>query len=161
MPNFDAWTKPTNSIRENALLIAAHLCDVEHVREVGVNRGFWVERFLAGVGLGPGYSWCAAFVAFALKQAGWKDLPKGAAAVRNWASWAKANGRITAKPERGDLFFWLNADGTGHMGFVVEATPTTVRTIEGNTNTAGSREGDGCYRRTRSRADVSFISMKL
>jgi hypothetical protein len=160
-----AWTRPDLSARENALLIAAYLCDKEKVREKGLNRGVWVERFLAAVGLGPGYAWCAALVTFALREAGWQGgYPKGPAAVRNWAKWAEETGRITKSPQRGDLFFWLNPGGTGHIGFVRGVTATHVETIEGNAQAGrggDQREGDGVYRRSRQRtADLRFISLR-
>jgi hypothetical protein len=113
------------------------------VRELPVNRGFWVERFLASVGLGPGHAWCAAFVHWCLVEAGApkKALPKAAGRVRSWRDWAAANGRSGASPKRGRLAYWLNKDGTGHIGLVAEASGGRVRTIEGNTNEAGAREG--------------------
>jgi hypothetical protein len=110
------------------------------VREVGTsNSGPDVEKYLKVVGLGPGHPWCAAFVSWCLRQAGLLELPKGAAAVRNWQAW---RGVAPVKlPRRGDLMFWLNPDLTGHIGFVAGVGPGWVRTIEGNTNAAGSREG--------------------
>lgn len=122
-------------------------------REVGINAGPFVTQVLAAVGLGPGFPWCAAFVSWCLKSAGASGGPMfGRAAVRNWAKWAKDNSRIVREPERGDLFYWLNQNLTGHIGFVTEVLPTgEFRTIEGNTNDDGSREGDGVYRRVRDR----------
>lgn len=136
-------------------------------KEVGNNRGTFVERLLARVGLGGGYPWCAAFVSSVLQDAGVKAGPKiGRAAVRNWEKWAHTNGRLIkldqVKP--GDLFFWINPNGTGHIGIVEavkwsQATHTTmIYTIEGNTNSSGSREGDGVYRKTRlPSAKIQFI----
>ena len=145
---FKEWATAGSPI-ENALLIAAHLCDIEKVRELGANRGAWVERFLGAVGLPGGYAWCAAFVSFCLKSGGYTAGPKLPAAVRNWASWAKAEGRIVEAPRRGDLGFWLNPDGTGHIFFVANPAGVMVKTIEGNSNVAGSRDGDGVYRNNR------------
>lgn len=135
-------------VPDRALLQAAAR---EGVRETGINAGFWVEKFLASVHLGPGYAWCAAFVHWCIEEAGVDNhrLPNGAAAVRNWASWAKTNHRLLDKPVRGCLFFWLDRAGTGHIGFVSQVGPGYVETLEGNTNMAGSREGDGVYRKAR------------
>lgn len=127
------------------------------VREIGWNAGPQVERFLASVGLGKGYAWCAAFCYHCLKRGGAKDLPKRwkAAGVRHWVVWAEKERRLWDEPRRGDLFFWLNENGSGHIGFVrlvrwKDKRPS-VLTIEGNTNPGGSREGDGVYRKTRLR----------
>lgn len=137
-------------IREKALAVADSLVGQ---REIGDNRGPFVQRLLAKVGLGPGFPWCAAFISNCLVEAGFKGGPsKGRAAVRNWAKWAVDTAQITKEPERGDLFFWLNPNGTGHIGFFLGFLPnskTAFRTIEGNTNAGGSREGDGVYKRTR------------
>lgn len=123
-------------------------------REAKRNSGPWVDRFLAAVGLSPGYAWCASFVYYCLITAGWpaNRLPqrRKAAAVVEWLKWAEKEGLVTDKPRRGDLMFWVNADGrTGHIGFITEARGRDIKTIEGNTNEAGSREGDGVYRKSR------------
>ncbi len=134
-------------IPERALAQAASKVGV---REHGINAGPWIARFLRSVGLGVGYPWCAALVSWCLLEAGCpkERLPKRRAAVRDWVLWAEREGRLERHPERGRLFFWL--DGAhGHIGFVTEVVGTTIKTIEGNTNKAGSREGDGVYRRER------------
>lgn len=41
-----------------------------------------------------------------------------------------------------------------HIGMVVEDRGATLLTIEANTNSAGSREGDGCWQKTRPRSLV-------
>lgn len=121
-------------------------------REQGKNAGPFVTKVLGSIGLGPGFPWCAAFVSYCLKLAGHKVGPtSGRGAVRNWAQWAKESERLIhfSEARRGDLFFWLNPDKTGHIGFITAKGEGSFRTIEGNTNDAGSREGDGVYRRTR------------
>lgn len=136
---------------ERALAVALERVGV---RERGANRGFWVERFLSAVGLGPGYAWCAAFVYWCLLRAGARSdrLParRRAAGVAEWVRWAEAHGRLRSEPARGRLFYWLQADGRGHLGFVLgPAWAGAWRTVEGNTSPAGSREGDGVYERVR------------
>ena len=49
-----------NPPKEAAVQILAWLIRVVKVREVGVNSGYWVLKFLSAVGLGKGYAWCAA-----------------------------------------------------------------------------------------------------
>lgn len=143
---------------ERALLAAAHECDVLHVHEEGgPNHGERVEDYLRTVGLGPGNPWCAAFVTWCLRKAGYQQGPQqGAGAVRNWAKWAEDRGKLLsggAFAKRGDLFLWLNANQTGHIGFVCETTKKAglwwVRTLEGNSNENGSREGDRVVRKWR------------
>lgn len=127
------------------------------VREVGKNRGRQVEEYqvVAGLGSGGGFAWCAAFVYWCCLRAGFPvcGLPaRGTcAAVRHWVALAEARGALVSSPGRGRLFFWLNRDGTGHLGFCLGPSVLGVfRTIEGNTDgESGSREGDGVYKRTR------------
>ena len=142
----DEWSKST--LQERVLRVAS---SCKGVKEVGNNAGTAVGKFLSSVGLGTGYSWCAAFVYWCLIQAGAdpKKLPhnRKAAGVINWISWA--GDRITKEPRRGRLFFWLDG-GHGHIGFVLDKCDS-FKTIEGNTNDAGSREGDGVYERIRTR----------
>lgn len=145
-----------NPVSERALHVARSYVGE---RETSHNSGPFVDRFLQAVGLKPGYPWCAAFVYNCLLEAGFppQKLPSRsrAAAVRNWESWARQHNAIRREPERGYLFYWINANGTGHIGFVrgVEST-AAFSTIEGNTNPRGSREGDGVYQNTRTVADL-------
>lgn len=139
---------------EKALLLMANLADRQRVREIGTNRGFWVERFLAAAGLGPGYPWCAAALTWTCDQLEIDRPPKGAAAVRNWVTWGIATGRHLpiSQVQRGDLVYWLNRDGTGHIGIVSHVAGSIVFTIEGNTSSGergSQRDGDGLYRRDR------------
>lgn len=143
---------------ERALHVAASLVGQ---REEGRNAGPFVTKILGAVGLGPGFPWCAAFVSYALRKAGYGGGPShGRAAVRNWAAWARKEGRIIAKPERGCLFYWLNSNLTGHIGFVAQVHEFKVTTIEGNTDDGGSREGDGTYRRERPIKGLGFIRLR-
>lgn len=153
--------KEMNTFPENFVQLAAHHCDVLKVKEEpkGSNRGPWVDKYLAAAGLEPGYPWCAAFVTYLLKQV--KAMPKvnGPAAVVNWKRWAEKNGKIVEVPKRGDLFFYVHPNGTGHIGIVLENKGATFRSIEGNTNDDGSREGYEVCRRVRSVASCRFIRL--
>lgn len=161
-------------IYEKAVQWAAHFSDRENVREVGRNRGYWVTRFLARVGLGPGYAWCAAFVSELLFRAGWNRFRS--AAVLQWRDWANREGRVRVRPSRGMLAYWVKGSGPSqrrHIEIVIsvagEACPTSlhssgkvpagwVQTIGGNTGpgSGGSQEdGDGVYRRIRKITDFT------
>lgn len=127
-------------------------------------RDAWINRFLAAVGLRPGYAWCAAFVYKILIRAGAdpkKLPPRGhAAAVRRWAAWAKVNGYLVDKPQRGDLMYWLNSPSRmyGHIEFVSNVQPNgDILCIGGNTNSQGSRTGNGIFRPRRT---MAFLQSK-
>lgn len=138
------------SVRAEALRVAATQVGV---RETGRNSGPEVDAYLSSVGLGPGFSWCAAFVhwcfvtgAASVQQP--NPCPHTAGALRLLAL-CPAKWHFD-EPEGADVFVIDHGHGLGHVGFVEGVNPDgTLRTVEGNTNGGGSREGDGVYRRTR------------
>lgn len=133
------------------------------VRESGSNKGRMVEEYqqVAGLGRGGGFAWCAAFVYWCCLKAGGvaSRLPSRGqcAAVWRWAEWATQSGRRRSAPARGRLFYWVDKDRSGHIGVCLgDPVLGIFRTIEGNTNLLGSREGDGVYKRTRTVAGLKL-----
>lgn len=129
------------------------------VRELtGHNDGEEVENFLEYVGFGPGAPWCAAYVSYIYGHCNIEDAPKTA--------WSPSFGldkdavyfygqgydiaRVKAKPGDAFTIYYSSKKRIGHVGIYLYSTPSRVYTIEGNTNKAGSREGDGVYRKVRS-----------
>ena len=119
----------------------------------GRNDGPQVEAFLRYCGLGKGYAWCAAFTCWVYGQAG-VDNPRSA-----WSPAMLPQSRLVygkgAKPgtvpQTGDVFgiYYSSLKRIGHVGFVHRWREHEVETVEGNTNGAGSREGDGVYKKKR------------
>jgi hypothetical protein len=141
--------------KERVLLAAAVLADDIKVRETSNNHGEWVEAILGAVNLPEGYPWCAAMIEFCCDVAKYEAGPsdRASAAVDSWYQWAKANGKITANPSRGDLCLWKRAGGN-HIGIINQAGRAILDSIEGNTTpgvVGNQRDGGGCYRRTRSK----------
>lgn len=132
------------------------------VHEVGGNnRGKRVEEYLACVGLHAGDPWCAAFVAWCLREAGatlgGDGWPK-TGFCPTIETWAKQRGVLRAQPQAGDVFLLCDAQGPFHTGFVVSVNSNgTVETIEGNTNDGGSADGDGVFRRRRNVSACEFV----
>jgi hypothetical protein len=125
------------------------------IREAsGHNDGKAVEMYLHAVGLGKGYAWCAAFVRWSYDQAGIKTNINGAAASAfDKARAVYYRGKIIKEPEPGDAFtlFYAALCRIGHTGFYHSRLNKSVyQSVEGNTNDAGSREGDGVYKKYRS-----------
>lgn len=138
----------------------------------GANRGEQVEQYLASVGLGPGYAWCAAFVSWCLQQVD-VEHPKSA-----WVpSYARKQRLIYQRgkfiyrmPQTGDVFliWYSRLNRPAHIGFVDQwhsaghARPgrhsAWVITVEGNTNEDGSREGDGVYRKRRLQRQIWAVA---
>lgn len=149
------------------------------VREVGENRGFWVELIQRSDRLpGEGYAWCQSALNAALRLAtggkavrnpprivGGELLAEGTASVGIALRWARKHGYIVTRPRRGDilcLYFGERADywpdHTGVVRRVVAVLPSTyvVLTAEGNTTAAGAEAvsdpgtaGDGVYMKRR------------
>lgn len=123
------------------------------VREAtGHNDGQPVEMYLASVNFGKGYAWCAAFVSWVYQQNGVMN-PKSAW-VPSWFNsniiW-QSNGLKNRLPLPGDVFgiYYSNTKLIGHIGFIHRFSEDITITVEGNTNSAGSSDGDGVYMKRR------------
>ena len=116
------------------------------VREgTGKNDGPRVEMYLQHVGLKKGHAWCAAFVSWVYGQAGYQ-LPKSA-----WSPQLFPNSRLRkeAAPALVLGIYFPELKRIAHVGLVTSLQHDWVLSVEGNTNPAGSREGEGVYRRLR------------
>jgi hypothetical protein len=124
------------------------------VKEVGKNAGPRVEVYLRCVGLGPGYAWCAAFVSWCVEQA-FKAVGLGDGLVGPML-FRKSAGALALFHVNAPLVVPRGAQvalpcigvedhggGLGHVYIILAVHPDgTLDTIEGNTNEAGSREGN-------------------
>lgn len=122
------------------------------VREKGNNRGEAVEHILEAAHLTPGNPWCAAFVSMVGRDAfaeEWPLPPVGGCATL--AEAAAAKHMLMKYPTPGSIFLlWDKYGGRfHHTGFVREPAHTGWKTVEGNTNIAGSPEGIGVFVRCR------------
>ena len=129
------------------------------VQEVGGNnRGRRVEEYLAAVGLGPGNPWCAAYVAWVMRQAGVRGWPMTG---DTWAleDWAREHGCLHSTAQQGDVFLVLGTDGRPvHTGFVAAVQQDYVSTLEGNTGMRSDFDGDGVAAKSRfSGANMRYI----
>ncbi|MCW5900484.1 MAG: CHAP domain-containing protein [Flavobacteriales bacterium] len=132
------------------------------VRELtGKNDGPEVERYLAHVGLGKGYPWCAAFVSYHLSTCGVPNpLSAWSPAYATAAKQVWTPRKASRSPLPGDVFslYYSNLKRVGHVGFVQALEGRYITTVEGNTNGPGSREGDGVYSRKRELSKVHAIT---
>lgn len=143
------------------------------VREepLGSNSGPMVRKFQAATPLGKtdptGWPWCAAYLAY-IFQLLWHELGVGVLPIWNPSAscdvllaWARKKGILYAanaadakrfraklsKPEPYDVFLSMKHAGDAtHTGLVTDVqADLDIETIEGNTNTGGSREGVGVF----------------
>lgn len=139
----------------------------------GHNDGVMVEQYLAVTGFPKGNAWCAAFISWTFERAASElkvaiKTPKSA-----WSpSWFPPGKVIYTKsvvtvplkvlPQRADVFgiYFPKLNRIGHVGFIDEWPPhdNYAITVEGNTNNAGSREGDGVYRKRRLKENIYKVS---
>lgn len=118
------------------------------------NDGPWVEAIQRVTGNKKGDPWCASFVTFVLDIAfrGKNPLVRSAS-CDVMLNAARKNGWITDTPAPGDVFLLLKTDDDAvHTGFVTSAGKVSVKTLEGNTNPGGSRDGWGVFARERRRS---------
>lgn len=147
--------------------IACREIGVEEVN--GTNCGPQVNEYKAACrGLDPkeGWAWCAAFVCWVVKNAmeaaeiaesATFKRPRTAVAF-DFQNWSKAQGTETQTKrdpgddvKAGDIVIFKFS----HIGIAVcDAYGGTVETCEGNTDTDGSREGGGVFRKTRKLSQI-------
>lgn len=116
------------------------------VREAtGNNDGKRVEDYLATVGLPKGHPYCAAFISWVFKEAGY-DQPR-----TGWSPALFPASRSVKTPVPGNVFgiYFPSFKRIAHCGFVASVKGNWIGTIEANTNLSGSRDGEGVHRRMR------------
>ena len=131
----------------------------------GSNSGPMVDKYLKSVGLAPGFAWCQAFVHYCYEQAaaqmnvtcpvlrtaGVADCWNRSDATKKHA--AKDLKADASKIVPGAQFILVFAGGTGHTGMIERVDGNVLHTIEGNSNTDGSREGYEVVRHVRHLTD--------
>ena len=103
-------------------------------------------------------SWCMEFIWWCMKQAGmdWFKTASCTACYKHYASRAVSRDAL----RKGDIVFfdWDHSGDCDHVGIVESVGSSRITTIEGNTSSgnAGSQSnGDGVYRRYRTRSQIA------
>lgn len=169
------------SLKAGLVVSALRELSLHVVEEGGPNRGAKVESYQRAAGLHPGDPWCAAFVAWNVATA------KGVAKPPSWTSgsaittWHRGSRGLAAgdkaTPLEGEArlkvepgWVWVRATTAkdadaarkggwvkGHCGIVVAVDEVGFHTVEGNTNKAGSREGDGVWGKLHKWEDAALM----
>lgn len=145
-----ATAQPTTGQSTRQKIEATYMSQVG-VREHGTaNHGSDVAKYLQSTGLNEGYAWCAAFVNWTYRQHG-VDCPQNAAWSPNWFPQKRLLDVTRYDPQPGDVFglYFSNKKRIAHVGLIHRYNTHYCMTVEGNTNDAGSREGDGVYMKRR------------
>jgi len=172
-----AQLSPSEAVR---VVAEQHLA--QHPVEIGGdNRGPWVRLYCEGND-GPSWAWCAGFVSMVMHQGYFylgKDAPiAGSVSCDTLASQARERrlfvaedrvrtGRVDWQSMGACRIFLLRRTSTdwSHTGFALDSSGVgeqrVFRTIEGNTNDEGRREGFEACRRTRSVAQRRYDFITL
>lgn len=115
------------------------------VRETAHNSSPRINQYLICVGFKKAAPWCSAFCSWCFREAG-LAAPRTA-----WSPGLFPAGRTVkaAKPGLVMGIYFPSLQRIGHCGIVESVRGSIVLSIEGNTNVAGSREGDAVMRKAR------------
>ena len=149
-----APTSATNVAKRLALMLASQI----GYREGRSPSGDWNNDNAYGAYFNQNrVSWCNWFISWGAVAAGIPAtvIPRTGYTPSSW-NWFTSRDRDVAKPQAGDLFWvygYVSSEGTNrvhHIGFVEKLlSEGRIQTIEGNTNTSGSSQGNGVYRNVR------------
>jgi len=120
----------------------------------GRNDGKRVEEYLRCVGLKKGQPWCAAFVSYIYYKGGYPKPRSG------WSPALFPASRLARSALPGNLIgiYFPEYKRIAHVGLIEKQDGDWILSIEGNTGIAGSREGDGVYRKRRQVRTIYKIS---
>lgn len=152
------------TLQESALQVAITQIGKEE-NPIGSNWGHPVQDYLASVGIHFPASWCASFMYWCFDHAaGQLGMPnplfKTGAVLALWNNGGTHKifpPAYAISLNEGDIFIQDHGGGLGHCGIIESIEGDTLHTIEGNTNTDGSRNGYAVERKTRSRTDPKII----
>ena len=138
-----------NLLKNDVLAIASQEVGVRE--RTGNNDGERIEEYLHTVGLHRGDPYCAAFVSWLYKKAGYPGPRTG------WSPDLFPTKRLVKDPKPEDVFgvYIASKRRIAHCGIVERMHSDFIYTIEANTNNSGGAEGDGVYRRMRHKRSIS------
>jgi hypothetical protein len=113
--------------------------------ETGHNDGTRVEAYLKSVGLHTGDPYCAAFISYLFLMEGYQAPKTG------WCPDLFPASRLAKSTLPGNVIgiYFIDKKRIAHVALMERVDGEWCISIEGNTNIAGSREGDGVYRKRR------------
>ncbi|WP_256009130.1 CHAP domain-containing protein [Desertivirga xinjiangensis] len=184
-PGTEVWerfslvrTDPVADSRETLRKI--YTAEIGVREKTGRNDGARVEEYLKYVDLSKGEPYCAAFASWCMGKAGIPNPRTGwspSLFPADKVVWERSRSLSASPgpagltgpkytPQSGDVFgiYFPEKKRIAHVGFIEKWDDSWIITVEANTNSAGSREGDGVYRKRRLTASIykvsSFITTK-
>jgi hypothetical protein len=103
-------------------------------------------------------AWCDTFCAWNFWKAGisTEDAPRSASCDASMAAY-KAMDRYSEYPAIGGQVFFGTPGDAQHTGLVMRYDADRIWTVEGNTNSTGSYQGDGVYAKVHERRDPRVL----
>jgi hypothetical protein len=95
-------------------------------------------------------AWCHTFASWGAYYCGGKEIIPITASCYTGVQWFRSRKQWTEYPVLGGLFY-MGSTGQDHVGVVYAYDENSIYTVEGNTNSGGSYQGDGVYLRVRPR----------
>lgn len=152
-------TNAPNALLTAVLAVAATQVGVMEVPP-GSNNGPKVNEYQDMAGIAHGLSWCMAFVYYCFHQASAQlnianPMYKTGGVLDEWGNThgtkiTAADAHVnTSKVLPGQVFIIATGGGHGHTGLIESIEGGLLTTIEGNTNTDGSSNGIGVFRRSK------------
>jgi hypothetical protein len=124
-------------------------------KPIGSNWGPDVQKYLNSVDLTSSNPWCMAYIYWTVQEyCNQYEYTNPLFKTGHVATqWRQCKPLRVANPQPEDIFIMIFKNGTGHCGLVdsVSIDGKRVYTIEGNTNTDGSRNGYMVCRQTNGR----------
>lgn len=147
-------------------------------KEISGNLGFNDKLFedkMKKVGFQKGFAWCSLFAELVYKEAyntisnsllGKLEKLFSASVMTTRNNFVSQYGKLKLEGLPGDLVIWQNIKnpGTGHIAILSSPATKSLKyfnSIEGNTNGAGSREGDSVLEKQRLYTFEPTGSLKL
>lgn len=129
--------------------------------DTGNNDGYHIEKFTRVACNAEKVMWCAAVVGYGLKVNG-HDIPdlgcwSPAYFPKDKIVWEQGDKRSL---KEGDIFgmYFASKGRIAHCGIILEDYGKWKVTLEGNTNDAGSRDGNGMFVRLRHVSQIYVVS---
>jgi hypothetical protein len=151
--------------RELQLKIISTAKNYVGMQEIKGNLGWtdsWFEEKMEQVGWKATHAWCAYFTELVWSEVYDEitdhrkklDTYFSGSATRTYRKFKNAGWEVGKQPLPGAVVIWCNVKNgeeqwTGHAGIVTAVHDDHIETVEGNTNAAGSREGEVVAEKTR------------
>ncbi|MCD0489707.1 CHAP domain-containing protein [Pedobacter sp. MC2016-14] len=144
---FSSWVPHRN-------LLEVAIAEIGVREATGHNDGLRVGEYQRAAACSKGDPWCACFVSWVFKQAGYVQPRTG------WSPALFPPSRLVIKPKRGCVFgiYVASKKRIAHCGIIERVHGSRLYTIEGNTDIKGSSEGDGVYRKVRHLNRIKYFA---